>query len=88
MYSPTSSHDHASSVFVNRLISLKKNMASTVELLKRSELKLKLFNKLSVHLQSCQCLVLYVKTLIILPEQCQAISSLVSAKKAILFFTR
>ena len=45
-----------------------------------------LFNKLSVHIRSCHCLVLYVKTLIILPKKCQAISSLVSALKKRFYF--
>ena len=38
-----------------------------------------LFNKLSVHLQSSQCFVLHVGTLIMLPWKCGAILSLVSS---------
>ena len=46
-----------------------------------------LFNKLSVDLRSLgQCLVLYVKTLIILPKKCQAIFSLVSSLKIVIYF--
>ena len=60
------------------LSSLKNKMASTDELLKVLCVQNVIFNKLSVHLQSCQCLVLYVKTLIILPKKCQATSSRVS----------
>ena len=37
-----------------------------------------IFNKLSVHLQSSQCFVLHVGTLIMLPWKCGAILSLVS----------
>ena len=37
-----------------------------------------LFNKLSVHLQSSQCFVLHVGTLIMLPWKCGAILSFVS----------
>ena len=54
-------------------------MALTGELLKVLCVENLLFNKLSVHLGNCQCLVLYVKTLIILPKKC--ISNLVSALK-------
>ena len=43
--------------------------------------KIVLFDELSVHLQSDQCLILYVKTLIILPKKCRATSSLVSGFK-------
>ena len=46
-----------------------------------------IFNKLSVHLQSSQCFVLHVGTLIMLPWKCGVILSLVSDIEFAIYFT-